>query len=109
MKFTDLFKGRKESSRRDYHKQTRVVRLYAGDIKAVQILAKSHNMPAIKLWHQFAVQGCSKAVYEDIMKHEQRRALVLALCQGAGIKPSNIDRLIPKEESPGETPGAAAR
>ena len=108
MKLRNPFKRQETKSRRDRHKTTVNVRMLTGDYKAVKIMAKSHNMTAIQLLHQFIVQGCSHAIAEDIMKHDERRRLVIALCESTGIKPRNLDKIIPKEESPGETPGAAA-
>ena len=107
MKLKNPFKRRGTSSRTDRHKNSVMVRMLIGDYKAVKVVAKSRHMPAIRLLHQFVVMGCSAAIYEDIMKHEQRRKLVIALCQGAGIKASSLDKLIPEEESPGESSGTA--
>ena len=108
MKLVSLFRKGKKVLRRDDHPNSIKVRMLKGDYKALKMMAKSHHIPAIRLLHQFMVMGCSAAIFDDIMKHEERRKLIIALCQGGGIKPSNLDKIIPKEESPGESPDAAA-
>ena len=108
MKMKNPFKALRTRSRRDRHKNSIKVRMLKGDYKALKIVAQDRHIPIIKAMHQAVVMLCTAAVYEDMMKHEQRRLLVMALCQGAGISSKKIEKLIPKTELPDETPAAAA-
>ena len=107
MKMKNPFKALRTRSRRDRHKNSIKVRMLKGDYKALKIVAKDRHITIIKAMHQAVVMLCTAAVYEDMMKHEQRRLLVMALCQGADISSKKIEKLIPKTELLGETPGAA--
>jgi len=109
MNLKRFFKGLRRHSRRDSHKKTGMVRVLVGDKKALKVVSKSHNITMIQAFHRIMIIGCSKIVWEDVIKHEERCELVKALCESADIKVPNLDKLTPNKESPDESPDSSSR